>query len=135
MRIRKVKKKDIKECVKLSRIPEFVIGNYFPDKEYLTELMKHKLFLVVEENKKIIGFIAGIKHTKKEVYLDLLTVAEKGKGIGKRLFEEIKKVMKKQKIKFYWLIAPEFNKKTLKFHRKNKLKEAKTSYRLFYNKI
>ena len=135
MKIRKAKKSDIKQCVKLSRIPEFEIGNMYPDKESLIELIKHKLFLVAEENKKIIGFIAGYKHSKKDVYIDLLTVSKKGKGTGKKLLEELKKVMKKQKIKLFWLIAPEFNKKTLNFYRKNKLKESKTSYKAFYNKI
>ena len=134
MKIRKVKKEDVKQCVKLSKIPEFEIGNMYPDKDSLIEMMKHKLFLVAEENKKIIGFIAGYKHSKKDAYIDLLTVSEKGKGIGKKLLEELKKLMKKQKIKLFWLIAPEFNKKTLNFYRKNKLKQGK-SYKVFYNKI
>jgi ribosomal protein S18 acetylase RimI-like enzyme len=134
MKIRKVKKEDIKQCVKLSKIPEFEIGNLYPDKESLIEMMKHKLFLVAEENKKIIGFIGGYRHSKKDAYIDLLTVSKKGKGIGKKLLEELKKLMKKQKIKLFWLIAPEFNKKTLNFYRKNKLKQGK-NYKVFYKKL
>lgn len=135
MKIRKAKLKDIPECVKLSKVPEFKIGGSFPDKKYLTESLK-SLFLVAEEKGKILGFVLGFKLTRTEVFLDLLVVDKnaRGEGIGKKLMEGFRKRLKKQNVEGYFLTAPMFNKKTHKFYNKCGLKKG-GKYILFYERF
>lgn len=128
MIIRKAKLKDINSCIKLSQIKEFKIkGKTLPDKKYFKECLDSAIFLVCEENNKILGFIIAFKLTKSNAYLDLLTISEssRGKGIGTKLILALKQELKKQGIKDYFLVAPYFNKKTLNFYRKNNLIEEK----------
>ena len=53
------------------------------------------------------------------VWIDTLTVknSERGKGVGKLLLNEMKKILKKQKVKSIYLMAPNFNKRTVNFYK------------------
>lgn len=132
MNIRKAELKDIKQCEKISKIPEFKMENWDLPSANSFKQSINQIFLVAEENEKIIGLILGNKLTKKSVYLDLLTVNEdfRNKKIGKELLLAFKNELKNLNMKQYFLIAPTFNKKTLNFYRKNGLIEGK-QYTLF----
>lgn len=135
MIIRKAKLKDINECVSLSKIKEFEYPLGFPDKESLTNSLD-KIFLVVEEDNKVIGFILGYPLTQKLVYLDLMTVHKnyRGKGIGQKLIKTFKEELKKRGVKEYLLFTPSFNKRTINFYQKKGLKKGK-QYTLFCEDI
>ncbi|MBI2542704.1 MAG: GNAT family N-acetyltransferase [Candidatus Aenigmarchaeota archaeon] len=136
MKIRKAELTDILECVNLSKIKEFETPLGFPSEEYLKESLETGLFFVAEKNNKILGFILGFKLTRKDVYLDLLTVRKeaRGKEIGRRLINKFKEELRKQSVKMYFLIAPSFNKSTHSFYRKLGLKEG-DEYILFCEKL
>jgi len=136
MNIRKAELKDIKQCEKISEIPEFKMPNGDMPTANSFEQSLNQIFLVAEENNQIIGLILGYKLTKKFVYLDLFTVNQKfqGKKIGKQLLLAFRNELRNLNIKQYFLIAPSFNEKTLKFYRKNGLIEGK-QYTLFCENI
>ena len=96
----------------------------------------NQIFLVAEEENKIIGLILGYKLTKEFVYLDLLTVNKdfRGKKIGEQLLKAFRNELRNLNLKDYFLIAPSFNEKTLNFYRKNGLIEGK-QYTLFCEKV
>ena len=101
MNIRKANAKDIPECVPLCQIPEFEEpSGEFPDEESLTKALNH-IFLVAEEDNKIIGLIQGFILTENEVYLDLLTIKKehRNKNIGSQLIQAFRKELKKEGIK------------------------------------
>ena len=137
MEIRKAEPRDLPSCVDLSQIKEFKIeGKPLPDKIYLGEALESGIFLVAEEDNKILGFILAFKLTKSNAYLDLLTVSTetRGKGIGKKLILTLKDELNEQGIKDYFLIASTSNEKTLNFYRKNNLTECK-NYTVFSDSI
>ncbi|MGM5479863.1 MAG: GNAT family N-acetyltransferase [Nanobdellota archaeon] len=129
--------KDIEQCVKLSRIPEFQYPTgEFPDKIYFTNALDN-IFLVGKKDKDtIVGLIVGYSLTPDLVYLDLLAVSPsfRGKSLGQRLLSSFRKELEKLNIKDYFLIAPSSNEKTLNFYRKNDLVEGK-EYTLFCDKV
>ena len=85
-----------------------------------------KIFLA-EENNEIIGFcIINIRETKNHhMYYDMINIEienicidekYKQKGIGKKLFEEVKKIAKEKGAKFIELSVWEFNKNAIEFY-------------------
>jgi len=136
MNIRKAELKDVKQCEKISQIPEFKTpAGEMPDAKSFEQSL-NQIFLVAEENNKIRGLILGYKLTKEFVYLDLLTVNKdfRGKKIGEHLLLAFKNELRNLNLKDYFLIAPSFNEKTLNFYRKNGLIEGK-QYTLFCEKL
>jgi len=85
-----------------------------------------KIFLA-EENNEIIGFcIINISETKNHhMYYDMINIEidnicidenYRQKGIGKKLFEEVKKFAKEKGAKFIELSVWEFNKNAIDFY-------------------
>jgi ribosomal protein S18 acetylase RimI-like enzyme len=108
---------------------------------------KDKIF-VVEENKKIIGHcITKIRQIKDHSLLRDMTNIEIGdlcidknyrhKGLGKKLFEEVKKYAKEKNIKTIELGVWEFNTNAIKFyeHIRMKIRHYKTEYKIKKYKI
>lgn len=130
--IRSCKLEDIKECVKLSKIPELRCpdGDY-PPKVLLKSIIKGgQIFLVAEINGKIVGYRMG---EKLQGYLGIahLIVVKKeyqDKGIGRMLLKAFEKECKKRGIR--WLITYAYanNKKTLKFFKKNGYYQGSLTY-------
>lgn len=136
MNIRKAELKDINQCVEISKIPEFKTptGELPGVKSFEQSL--NQIFLVAEEENKIMGLILGYELTEELIYLDLLTVKKefRGKKIGEKLLMAFRNELRNLNYKDYFLIAPSFNKKTLNFYRKNGLIEGK-QYTLFCDKL
>lgn len=124
MIIRKARITDFAECVAISDIPEFSTK---VDKEYLKGFLEKGILIVAEENKRLVGFIAGEFMLGDFVWVDAITVKKefRGKGIGKRLFGRFKEELAKRGIKHTYLMAPKFNKNTLAFYRSLGMKEGK----------
>lgn len=124
MKIRKAKKKDLEEIVKLyikffkymSRFAKFVKEkkensvNKTELRNFLAKRIKPSnkgLFLVAEENGKLLGFIASEIMSSRESRTDKkvlevvdIYVDNKRKGVGKKLLEEIEIWAKLNKIRF-----------------------------------
>ena len=121
MKIRKATEKDLKHCEELSRITELQLDTRkYPDKKYFREFLG-ALFLVAEENRKIVGYVLGEKEKAGLSSLNLMTVDKKqrGKGIGKVLLEKFCENSRKLGLKEVYLFAPKWNKQTLGFYEKN----------------
>lgn len=131
MIIRKAKPKDVNkililsnefnEAIKKITPKKFMAYRKFvsPEKETIRKAIlkdirkKNGLFLVAEENSKLLGYIFGtIGPLKKEVFdtpltgeLEDIVVSKKyrGKGIATKLWRELQKYFKKQNCKFYQL--------------------------------
>lgn len=139
MIIRKAKKDDIKEVIKLTKIPELdnpKSGSNLESFKYFQEYMGKGIFLVAEEDGKIVGFITGEFMLGSYIYIDVLSVDStlRGKGIGKDLVRNFEKLAKKKGVKFVHLTAPKFNKKTVKFYEKNGYDKGKEFFQ-FYKKL
>jgi len=121
MKIRKATIKDLDECVKISHIPEF---SYLYEvsnskaKKYLRNYIDKGLLLVAEEDNHIAGFISGEFMLGNFVWVDAITVKKemRGKGVGKRLFKGFRKSCTQKGVKNLYLMAPKFNKNTIKFY-------------------
>ena len=121
MKIRKATLKDLDECVNVCKTPELRLGTgRYPDKKYLKEFLG-SFFLVAEENNKIVGLLVGEKSKGKWVALNILGISKRhrGKGVGKLLINEFKKISKRLGFKYIYLIAPKWNKNTIKFYEKD----------------
>lgn len=120
MIIRQAKKSDLKECEKLTKIPELQLGysERYPDVKYLGEFLDD-IFLVVEDESTIVGCLVAEKEKAGVVSLNILVVDKnyRGKKVGKTLMNEFVKISRKMKLKDIYLLAPKWNKKTLKFYK------------------
>ncbi len=121
MKIRKATIKDLDECVKISHIPEFSYTYKISDskaKKYLRNYINKGVLLVAEEDNHILGFISGEFMLGDFVWVDAITIKKemRGKGIGKKLFKGFRKSCKQKGVKDIYLMAPRFNKKTIKFY-------------------
>ena len=121
MRIRKATKKDLPACAKMSRIPEFTYLYRVSDKKavaYLKEYVDEGFMLVAEEKGRVMGFMIAEPMLGSFSFVDVIVVAAemRGKGIGKKLFQETCKLLKKEGVRGLYLVAPKFNKKTLQFY-------------------
>ena len=106
--IRTARKTDLNECAKLSKLSELQIDERkYPDKKYLSEFLG-SLFVVAEDNKKVIGYALGEKEKHKVVSLNILVVDKKfrGKGIGKLLLNEFIKRAKTLGLKELYTFVP-----------------------------
>ena len=121
MKIRKATIKDLKECEKISQIPELDLDYYGnrPSVKYLRQFLD-QIFLVATEENKVVGYIMGEKNKYKFIFINLIAVDKKyrGKGAGKLLLKEFEKNAKKMKFKEIGLLSPKWNKKTLEFYKK-----------------
>ncbi len=108
--IRKATKKDIKGFLDLQKSYE---ENYWKKEDFISAIKdKSIIFLVAEENNKIVGMVIGyITPTKrKEAMLHETRVlkTEQGKGIGKSLVKEFCNIAFGMKVKvIYALIKNE----------------------------
>lgn len=124
IKIRRGEFSDIKDCIPLSRTPEFSIKD-LPEKEinnYIKEFLKKGIFLIAEENKKVKGYLIAEKMLNNHLWIDGIVVdkKERGKGIGKRLLSHLKKIKKNKR---FYLMAPQKNKKTINFYEKFGMKK------------
>ncbi len=99
MRIRKFRPKDYKELVEVLKSG----GLFHKDIDsYEVRMRVHKnspdLFLVAEEDKKIVGTVLGQGEGRVGIIWGLAVLPKyRGKGIGKRLIIELEKKFKKRK--------------------------------------
>ena len=134
--IRTARKTDLNECAKLSKLSELQIDERkYPDKKYLSEFLG-SLFVVAEDNKKVIGYALGEKEKYKVVSLNILVVDKKfrGRGIGKLLLNEFIKRAKELGLKELYTFVPKWNEKTMNFYKNNKFYDMKY-YAYFTKKI
>lgn len=123
MKIRKATLKDCKVCYNLSRTKELLAADGKPiPLSYFKEIVgTQTIFLVAEENGEIIGYSSADLLPGKVAMWWLLSVSPpyQNQGVGKKLASEIEKECRKNEIKFLIGYAPQFNKKTLTFHKNN----------------
>ncbi len=130
MKIRNARLKDLKKCAALSKTPELRLGYFtesYPNMKYLKEFLGNLFIVAEDELRNILGYLVGEKEKAGVVCLNLLVVNKKyrGKGIGKLLLKEFLKRSKKLSLKSIYFLAPNWNKKTLEFYRKNGFTEMK----------
>lgn len=149
MKIRKAKRQDINEIVELyikffkymRKFAKFVKNkkensvNKEELKKFLAKRIKpsnKELFLVAEENKKLLGFIASEIMSSRESRTDkkVLEVVDvyvdnKRKGVGKKLFIEVEKWARLNNIRFIQWEYLYGNKTADSFCVKNKFKHFK----------
>lgn len=115
MEFRNATKKDFAQVIHLGRIPEFTTP---VDKKYLRRFLANGVFLVAQVKGEIVGFALAEPMLGEFMWLDAITVRKdkRGKGIGKLLMVKMKEELKKRKVKEIYLMAPKFNKKTIKFY-------------------
>jgi ribosomal protein S18 acetylase RimI-like enzyme len=98
MKIRKAKKNDIKECLALQKLEG---DNYWKSRDFENCVRdKDVIFLVAEEDKKILGYVIGyISPTRKieaALHSTMVHKRERGKKIGTKLVDAFcKEVFKK----------------------------------------
>lgn len=122
--IRPAKIADCKECLEISKTLELSLPNGEPQHiEWLEAFVKeNQIFLVAEEDKKIVGFAMGERVTGDLGLLHLIAVKKdsQDKGIGSKLLIEFENECKKRKLIVSFLYGYANNTKTIKFFEKNK---------------
>lgn len=132
IKIRRGKKSDLQQVLAL--IKELALFEKAPEEVTLTIKQFKKdfesknplfhFFVAEKENKKIVGialYYYGYSTWKgKRMYLDDIVVTEKmrGKGIGKKLFEEIIREAKKNKVKQIMWQVLDWNEPAINFYKK-----------------
>jgi ribosomal-protein-alanine N-acetyltransferase len=120
--IRKYKPDDTYSIIKIafSSLPESYNPNVF---NYFYETYPEG-FIVAERYHKIIGFIAGIKISKKTVKIPMLAISEKHRrqGLGSVLLTKFFEEIKNQKIKKAELEVRTTNKAAIAFYEKHGFK-------------
>lgn len=135
MKVRKANQKDVNEVIKLGKkIEELEFSSKFPfhDKSELKEALKDKnsVFLIAEENKKIIGFLLAkilFHRTGGWCMLDNLAVKkdERCQGVGTELLKQLYSKLKKEKINYVQVLEEEHHNKTREFWKDKGFKETK----------
>ena len=136
MKIRKIKKSDEKEVVKLlneyDKYEYKLDKRHKPDsikerKDFFNLLIKNKtaIGLVLEVDSKIAGFISGeeretLRGKGCAIHQLIITKDYRGKGYGKKILKEFENSFKKRGCKFIQSFVLMKNKKVLKMY--NKLK-------------
>lgn len=132
MDIRFVQEKDLKELVALCEAHALYEKAIF-DREhkesrlckYLLESNRDIKCLVVEEGKKLMGYATYMKQFSTwdagfYVYLDCLYLKEetRGKGIGRRIMNEIRQYAKEEGCDIIQWQTPDFNLDAIQFYKK-----------------
>lgn len=103
MRIQRANLRDCKQVHELCKIPGLLNPSGEPPKIWWIEsfVREKQMFFVVEEDKKIIGFILGERTTGNIGYIWMLAVKKnfQGRGIGKELIRKFEEECEKKKIK------------------------------------
>jgi len=122
MRIRQAKLKDCQRCCVLSKIKEleWAEGAYMPVHYYEAYIKENRIFLVAEEEGKVIGYVLGERITWDIVILCMIATDPKyrGKGVGTRLITTFEKLCKQKGFSYVELHAPRTNRMTQKFYEK-----------------
>lgn len=135
VKIRKATMKDFSKLYSLgSRIPELKVNKHEPfmTKEEFKFAIKnpHGIFLLAEEDEKIVAFTyASIKKRSSHKIACLVYLAvhpkHRNKGIGKSLYEERLKRLKKRGVKYVYSWIGVSNKKMQHLAKKQGLKQGK----------
>ncbi len=133
MKIRLCKKKELENCSKIL-VDEYIKEPYnekWTDETAFKRLEEifinnKKICLVAEEDNKIIGFVFGRIHQWWDglrVFAEEIVVLKKyqKQGIGKKLWDEFEKQLKKLDVKYVW---GQIDESTLNFHKKNGLNKS-----------
>lgn len=148
--IRKAKKSDIDDLIKLAdqlRKTEANIDHNLKKDSYLSDeyrekqlkyiASRKKIYLVLELNGKIAGYVNGYLYEKTEVYckeqvayLDCLCVDKlsRQQGLGKRLIDEFAKIAKRKGAKYIKLNAFESNTPAVNLYKKEGFEEYSICY-------
>ena len=152
MVIRKAKKNDIDEIIKLAdqlRKTEACLDKNLKSDSYLSDDYKErqlkyissrkKIYLVLELDGKLVGYVNGyvventdIYYKGQIAYLDCLCVDKsvRKQGLGKKLIDEFTKVVKKKGVKYIKLNAFENNIPAVNLYKKEGFEE----YSIYYMK-
>lgn len=154
MIIRKAKKSDIEDIIKLAdqlRKTEAPLDKTknIKDDSYLSDIYiekelkyiasRKKMFFVAEIDKRIVGYVNGyivenssVYYKEPVAYLDCLCVDEavRKQGIGKKLIDEFSNVVKKKGAKYIKLNAFENNTPAVSLYKKEGFEE----YSIYYMK-
>lgn len=121
MKIRAVKKADLKNVEKLLNLPELkkATGDNI-SAEILSNYIDKKYFLLAEENKKIIGTIMGerLRNGGLSLWFFVVKKNAREKGVGSALIDKLEKNMISEKRDWIILYAPAKSLKTIKFYKK-----------------
>ena len=146
MEVRFVKKKDVKQIVKLCELHANYEKSIFDSTNKEDLLLKH-LFdcsdnlkcLVVENDNQIVGYTTFMKQfstwdANYYIYLDCLFFKEevRGKGMGTKLMEKIKEYAKSENCEIIQWQTPDFNDKAIAFYLKLGA-ESKTKERFYWS--
>lgn len=154
MIIRKAKKSDIEDIIRLAdqlrkteapldktkNIKEdSYLSDVYREKELKYISSRKKIFLVAENDKKIIGYVNGyivensdIYYRDPVAYLDCLCVdkVSRKQGVGKKLIDEFSSIVKKKGAKYVKLNAFENNTPAVNLYKKEGFEE----YSIYYMK-
>jgi len=121
MKIRPAKTKDLEEIVKVGQIKEFrgIIDSYF-HADFIKNYLHKDFFLVLEKEKKIIGFLIAepVKANGALLWYIAIIKEERGRGGGKKLLKEFEKRCKKNKVEWIILYCPTKSQATKLFYKK-----------------
>lgn len=147
VKIRKVRKEDLKQYLGLVRKSNIEYSNIIGEKIKTNDKQieksfdealssSKKLLLIAEKNKEIFGYLTAsfiISDYQRTGYIDYFFVSkkERRKGIGKLLIKEFINYSKKRKIKKIRLSANLKNKSAIKFYKHLNFKT--TSYEMDLN--
>src|SRR3989338_5856600 len=136
MLIRQATKKDLKQCERLGKIPEFELpsGGYMKA-QWLESYLDPDFFMIAEEKDRVIGYFLGEKLIGGVGLLWYIMVHKdfRGKGFGTKLLNEFERRVKKRGIDWIVLYGPALNKKTIRFYEKHGYNKGKTFYE--FNKV
>jgi len=146
MEIRFARKKDIKQVVKLCELHVNFEKAACDSTNKEAYLLKHFFdasnsvkCIVIENEYQIVGYSTFMKQfstwdTKYYLYLDCLFLKDeyRGKGLGTKLMNEIKKYAKLENCDIIQWQTPNFNAKAIKFYQKLGA-ESKSKERFFWN--
>jgi N-acetylglutamate synthase-like GNAT family acetyltransferase len=128
MLIKKARKEDLPECFELLKIKELLDADREPCRDWWISAFLKQVFLIAEEDKKIVGLILGEVATGNLALVHLIVVKKefRRKGIGTFLLKKAEKEFKRKKAKAILLYgyANRISKKFLK--NSDYLKGAKT---------
>lgn len=137
LNIREAEERDLPRCEELSVIPELEgPEGYHPSAKYFHSFLNRGLFLVAEEENRVVGYIAGEVLNGGDVYINYFVVDEavRSRGIGNKLLEEFSQRVKKRGSTEIFLFASTDHHRTLQFYEKKNFTKG-TQYYLFTKKL